>query len=81
MNKTLQLINSKNVQERSKMCTEVLGNKQGGKPSGWLLEVINTLRKIKGKLPLNKDHAGYEHQMLKSNAVLLLASYLEGDGV
>lgn len=78
MNDILKLINSKSTQERSKMCTEILGNQQGY-GEGWLTEVINALRKQKGKGPIRTMHYGYEHQMIKSNAVLMLASYLESD--
>ena len=79
MNDILKLINSKTVTERSKMCTELLGNQQGGGASGWLTDVINVLRKEKGKDPLRTSHHGYEHQAVKSNVVLLVAALIEGE--
>ncbi len=79
MNDIMKLINSLTVTERSKICTELLGNQQGGGSSGWLTDVINTLRNIRGKPPLRLGHQGYEHQAVKSNVALLLISLMESD--
>ncbi len=74
----IALMKTLTVHEKSKMLTEILGNRQGNN-TGWLRDVINTRRRQQGKEPLLDIRSCSDHLTIKSAGADMVVAMIEGE--
>ncbi len=74
----IALMRTLTVHEKSKITTEILGNRQGHN-TGWLRDMINVRRHLQGKAPLIYINSCSDHLTIKSSSADMLIALFEGE--